>query len=184
MVLRSPRSLYINYTNFWFYKYDEHPTFTQIRDYLIKIKSRPSIPFPEYDKDPKKNYIYFDYSKYKSYLWGQINENIKLLKTSIGVDPDSKLKYENLYSIGAGNLVFNCKEKIYLNKCLIKNIKFSGPFEWFESLGTPLQNNFDSVCISKGKRGEFNSKILISKDKYYIKYLKYKNKYLELKKTI
>ena len=151
--------------NFWYYKYDKHPSFQNIRNYLYKIING-TINYIRYDENLNNNIPYFNYGEYREYLKEQITKNINKIKLKLNKSINELIVYEDLYCPNKGNIIFDCKDKIYLNKCILKsdnaNIGFKNPIEWI--------NNKRNTNIIGGK--------------FYIKYLKYKKKYLELKKNI
>ena len=148
--------------NFWYYKYNISPSFQNIRDYLYKIING-DIEFTRYDKISYDNISYFSYNEYREFIKEQIVKNINDIKLKIGKSINQPFIYEDLYCSNKGNIIFDCKDKIYLNKCIIKsdnnNIAFKDPIEWI--------NNKRNTNIIGGL--------------HYEKYLKYKKKYLELK---
>ncbi len=185
--------------NFWYYQYNQTPSVQQIITWL-STNALPSYvvehPIPYFTKKEYKDYLAELITTSYDNLLKIINDTKHSDKESIG--------YDDLIVLGYGNnsrsIVFKCREKPYLNKCIINGENILGPIDFLNRervqhlqvvsapvvIQTPqvvtpsvVQPN-PEVLAPKGlnakaapffpKRGGFKEK-----------YLKYKQKYLQLK---
>lgn len=110
------------------------------------LKNNDNIP--PYDKMLVPP-TYFTGQQYKTFLQKLIDSNyLNILKKNNIITYDSLIRINGEH---ISNKIFNCFEKKYINKCEIKNEQFFDPIEFIES-----QNG--------------------GKNKYYKKYLRYRNK--------
>lgn len=131
--------------NFWYYQYNDSPSL----DHVIKWLKANQIP--NYINENSK-IKYFTANEYKKFLLKLVENNYQKLLKKIN---QNKIMYDNLILIKEfpSNMIFDCFEKKYINKCEIRNQEFINPIDYIR------KRNF----------------------KYYKKYSKYKKKYLKLK---
>ncbi len=187
--------------NFWYYQYNQTPSVQQIITWLS------DNPLPSYVVEHP--ITYFTKKEYKDYLAELIRtsyENLlKIINDTKHFHPPKRtIGYDDLIVLRHGpnsrSIVFKCREKPYLNKCIINGENILGPIDFLNRervqhlqvvsapvvIQTPqvvtpsvVQSN-PEVLAPKGlnakaapffpKRGGFKEK-----------YLKYKQKYLQLK---
>lgn len=111
--------------NFWFYRYNESPKIEKTIEWLEANK------LPTYVINNNELPTYFNGSQYKKYLAELIDSNyMRLLKNG-----ELKIKYNDLLEKKKNtNLIFNCFEKKYINKCDIKNEIFIEPIRFLNKL--------------------------------------------------
>lgn len=148
--------------NFWYYKHNSSPKIENI----VKWLSENDLPTYVNNDDVKVSY--FTNEQYKKYLFSLIDDNYnKLIQSG-----KQSIEYDDLVKISKkknSNVIFDCFEKKYLNKCEIK--------------GEIIPSPFDFVADSKNTRknrqmGGFVDEIFMAK------YFKYKNKCDELLKKV
>lgn len=194
--------------NFWYYKYSNTPKIVQLIEWL-SINELP-------DYVVSTNPPYFTGEEYLSYLNNLVTLNHKIAIESINKHLDNledkrrvtRVEYDDLILLkGRGiNIVFDCKNKKYLNKCSIEGETVESPLVFLQRTRTsslpvltiePVQPvpkpklRMEAVPFVP-KRQQVPSppmdKIIVGgvslsdESKYKEKYLKYKSKYLELKK--
>lgn len=142
--------------NFWYYRFNSSPTLSETIEWL-KNNELPSYVPPSYENQIE----YFNVDQYKKFLQKLIDSNYEQLL------PNNKtsLSYDDLVEIDSSsnkltNRIFNCFEKKYINKCEIKREHFFDPIEFI-------------------KNEQKGGKVI---NDYYSQYLKYKKKYLKLKR--
>jgi hypothetical protein len=108
--------------NYWYYKFEKSPKINKI----IKWLKQNKLPTYNSNKIPM---TYFNIFQYKKYLSEQLDTNyIRLLKAG-----QQNIRYDDLLKIvkkKVKNLIFNCYEKKYVNKCEIKGEIFLSPFDF------------------------------------------------------
>jgi hypothetical protein len=153
--------------NFWYYKYHKSPKINDIQNYLKNITSLPS--YDNLSHEP----VYFTEQEYRSYLDKLVMDNYH------NILPEKKGKtfvYEDLLNYQTTpmkNLIFNCKGKIFLNKCDIKNEVFINPISFLNNVRKNIKYTQSRKKNKKLHGGDI--------DNYHYKYIKYKIKYLQLK---
>jgi hypothetical protein len=131
-----------------------------------------------------------------------INSINKQLEERRDVRRVTKVEYNDLISfVRKGiNIVFDCKDKKYLNKCTVEGENIESPFEFLIKVrvqaqpvqAQPVQVTTVQVTPStlRPDAPAFVPKAVggfirgLSNNDYKQKYFKYKEKYLQLKKTI
>jgi hypothetical protein len=162
---------------FWYYPFEKSPRMNEIADYIqTKIKSYTNT-FDYYNKNTdsphglfdniSKEYKYFSRKQYSLY----INKKKKEILDSILKKINEKRKniqlseYSNIYDAFIYdniNIIYSCINKIYINKCL----------------------NYDVELNDANTQDITNLKIENFTGGYYEKYIKYKIKYIKLKKNM
>ena len=147
---------------------------------------------PSYDLNYKEIMEYFTLVQYENFLGGLVNANLNELRIKYNQNPQSYLTYANLCNgINDEKLLFNCDNAPYLNKCIISDTHFIHPYEfligefdlreynkWDENRDEELDENEES-----GEKYVWEGNLL-THSSYKKKYLKYKTKYLILKKLM
>jgi hypothetical protein len=150
----------------WYFKYEHAPTLTDITKYLSEIDDKKlEEKFDYYTiETPEKKAKYFDVAGYKRYIEDNkqkiINDVIKQIYTINKEQMPTNISYDDIKKLNLtyANVekIFNCAGKKYFNKCIE---------------ATELVNPEDHI-----------TDILVDMlgGSYYSKYLKYKQKYLNL----
>lgn len=199
--------------NFWYYRYSSTPTIAQ----LIRWLSTNELP----DYVVSTNPAYFTGEEYVSYLNNLVTSNHRITIESINKQLESRrdrrrvtrVEYDNLVLFrGKGiNIVFDCKDKKYLNKCSIEGETVESPLVFLQRTRAPLPPPppIPVPVIEPVQRVPVQPRLNVhaqafvprkpqvpppqppqapkkgggnDESKYKEKYLKYKSKYLELKK--
>jgi hypothetical protein len=121
--------------NFWYYKYHTTPSIRQIIDFLT------THDIPNYT-DESITTTYFNVQEYGNYLQTLVQNNydsaVRLINNSIGGRQRIKVGYNELISFSSNpvhsyNIVFNCKGKPYLNKCIVEGEHIEPPLRFLYS---------------------------------------------------
>lgn len=158
----------------WYYSYENSPQISEIHKYLKKIKSE-DLPV-EFDyvngNEMRTDLNYFNSDTYTTYIEDnkdKILRNIitNIIKTKPIITTDDPLtmtlteeniiKYINYANV---KYIYDCYNKLYLNNCLNYD-------------GNPIDPNLEKYNVT------FSEELL--SDNFYKKYLKYKQKYAQLK---
>jgi len=172
--------------NFWYYKYANTPTISQIINYL----SNNDLPNYIVTTNP----LYFTEPEYQNYLTRLVDTNYQIALDSIRRITGStltKIGYNDLIKLSRTkeektfNIIFDCEGKKYVNKCAIDGEIIESPIEFLIKNRHTTEQVLSSNLVPIKKGGGNHSHNYEQKQKKLReKYLKYKTKYLELKKSL
>jgi hypothetical protein len=167
--------LYIkgNITNYkWVYQYNVAPSLNQIYNYLKdKRDYELNILFNYSNNLESKNIKYFDLSTYKKYIEDNKNNILKniIKKININVSDNIELTPEILaeyFTYQNIEIIYKCNNALYIQHCINNDVFMLDPSDY--------DTNINSELIGGG--------VSLTANRFYQKYLKYKNKYIILKK--